>query len=160
MCFFKEYLNADESQYWIEEMRGKSFSSSMNFSDTVSADLIAQLGDNARLGRLKFLNRHGLDESGAAMKLIAMGGRGVTIFEMTDDFQAVVAWDSGDEIEAKHMEMDPNGTKAIFNPVQVDAGDQLVTDGADGRSDDKGVETETVELGKCGGQRAMPLCSM
>lgn len=59
-------------------------------------------------------------------------------------------WDSGDELEAKHAEQDPAGELGFFNPDQAEA-DKAVGDGFDKRSDDKGVEPETLDIGTCGG---------
>jgi len=145
----KEYLqgDVDETEFWIEEVRGAGIT---NIAPSVSQELRDALADATALGRLKFLSRHGLDESGNHTRFIAMGGRSVTIFEMTDDFRAVKVWDSGDEIEKKHAEMDPDGVLGMFNPDQEGAADAIAL-GFDERSDDKGVETETVELAMCGG---------
>eukprot|EP00193_Tetraselmis_chui_P001662 CAMPEP_0177764400 /NCGR_PEP_ID=MMETSP0491_2-20121128/7383_1 /TAXON_ID=63592 /ORGANISM="Tetraselmis chuii, Strain PLY429" /LENGTH=529 /DNA_ID=CAMNT_0019280569 /DNA_START=1180 /DNA_END=2769 /DNA_ORIENTATION=- len=143
----KEYLvdNPDETEFWIEEVRGADIA---NFGPDVSQEMRDMLADESQLGRLKFLSRHGLDENGMMAKFITMGGRSVTIFEMTDDFRAVKVWDSGDEIERKHAEMDPDGARGLFNPEQEGG---FIAAGFDQRSDDKGVETETVALGMCGG---------
>lgn len=145
----QEYLqgDVDETEFWIEEVRGAGIT---NIAPSVSQELRDALADATALGRLKFLSRHGLDESGNHTRFIAMGGRSVTIFEMTDDFRAVKVWDSGDEIEKKHAEMDPDGVLGMFNPDQEGAADAIAL-GFDERSDDKGVETETVELAMCGG---------
>lgn len=151
----QEYLNADESEFWIEEIRGADIT---NFADSVSQEMRDSLSHDTSLGRLKFLSRHGLDENGNMAKFIAMGGRSASIFEMTDDFQAVLVWDSGDEIERKHAEMDPDGILGLFNPEQDEA-DQAVFEGFDQRSDDKGIETETVELAMCGGTCPLSRCS-
>ena len=118
--------------------------------------LTKQLQDEAKLGRLKFLFRHGLNEEGKLSRMIAMGGRGVSIFEMTDDFQAKLVWDSGDEIEVKHAEQDPEGELGFFNPDMVDSTDDTVQDAFDQRSDDKGVETESLDIGECGGESGTP----
>eukprot|EP00951_Prasinocladus_malaysianus_P042128 scaffold505679_cov36-Prasinocladus_malaysianus.AAC.1 len=76
-----------------------------------------------------------------------MGGRSVAIFEMTEDYQAKLVWDSADQIEAAHAEADPDGSRGIFNADQVAETFETVPEAFDGRSDDKGVETETVALG-------------
>jgi len=153
----KEYLfdNEAEDEYWIEERRGADFEV---FAPSVSEEMKSMLADQAQLGRLKFLDKVGLDENGMHERFIAMGGRSVSIFEMTVDganSKAELKWDSGDEVEAKHAELDPNGEKGLFNPEQVDPASDLPADGFDGRSDDKGVETETVELGMCGGAQLL-----
>ena len=146
----QEYLNPDDSDFWLEEMRGADVAAEMTLAANVEG-MRAQLEDKAVLGRLKFLNRHGLDETGAISKLIAMGARGVSIFDMSND-EATLAWDSGDEIEKLHAEYDPDGAKGVFNPEHADSPDDLANCCFDGRSDDKGAETESVETGMCGGE--------
>ena len=146
----QEYLNADDSDFWLEEMRGADVAAEMTLSADIEG-MRAQLEDTAALGRLKFLNRHGLDETGAVSKLIAMGARGVSIFDMSND-EATLAWDSGDEIEKLHADHDPDGSKGVFNPEHADSPDDLANCCFDGRSDDKGAETESIETGMCGGE--------
>ena len=119
-----------------------------------AAEMKSFLEDEKALGRLKFLNRHGLDENGAVKSLIAMGGRGVSFFDMTGG-KASLAWDSGDEIERLHEKYDPDGAKGVFNPELVDDEDDPATCCFDGRSDDKGAETESIETGICGGKAAI-----
>eukprot|EP00192_Tetraselmis_astigmatica_P008053 CAMPEP_0117669582 /NCGR_PEP_ID=MMETSP0804-20121206/12217_1 /TAXON_ID=1074897 /ORGANISM="Tetraselmis astigmatica, Strain CCMP880" /LENGTH=671 /DNA_ID=CAMNT_0005477665 /DNA_START=40 /DNA_END=2052 /DNA_ORIENTATION=+ len=152
--------DAKEYDNWEEEARGEDIAEKCLACEAepccvFSAKMLAKLSDETELGRLNFLSRYGFNEDGQQFRLIAEGGRGVSIFEMTDDFQAKLKWDSGDEIEAAHAEQDPEGSLGFFNPDQLDDPEDTVPDGFDRRSDNKGVETESLDIGECGGSKLL-----
>ena len=72
----------DETEVWIEEMRGADVAAELPLAPNVEA-FKAMLEDKAQLGRLKFLMRHGFDADGKLINPIAMGGRSVSIFDMS-----------------------------------------------------------------------------
>lgn len=85
----QEYVQPDGAvgDDWVEDMRGKDILENLADDLDLSDDLKAMLGDNTKLGRLKFLFRHGLTDDDKIQTLIAMGGRSVSIFELTPDYK-------------------------------------------------------------------------
>lgn len=142
---------SQEYDGWKEEARGESIYDQGPDCCDLSEETLAQLSDDAQLGRLNFLFRHGLTEDGKIQTLIAEGGRSVSIFELTGDYGVNLVWDSGDAVGVQHAKQDPQGTLGIFNPNQGDV-EETVPEGLDGRSDNKGIEPESLEIAECGGE--------
>lgn len=104
----------------------------------IGDDLIAQLADDAQLGRLKFSNVDGdTDGDGDIDVLHSFGARSFTIF----DDQGNVVFDSGDDFAQIVAEQAPE----VFNSNGT-------VDSFDSRSDDKGVEPEAVVIGEVDGR--------
>jgi hypothetical protein len=104
----------------------------------VSAELQAQLADDAQLGRLKFSNVDGdTDGDGLIEELHSFGARSFSIW----DEDGNLVFDSGDLIAQVTAELTPE----LFN---ADDGDPAEFDK---RSDDKGAEPEAVTIGEVNG---------
>ena len=100
----------------------------------VSAELQAQLADDALLGRLTFSNIDGdTDGDGLIEELYSFGGRSFTIYQ--DGVGPI--WDSGNLIEV----VIANEVHEIFNANEGDPSN------FDNRSDNKGPEPEGVAVG-------------
>jgi predicted extracellular nuclease/2',3'-cyclic-nucleotide 2'-phosphodiesterase (5'-nucleotidase family) len=103
----------------------------------IGAELINQLGDDTRLGRLIFSNVDGdIDNDGDIDQLYNFGARSFSIF---DEFGNLV-YDSGADFEL----ITERDVPELFNS-QGDAGS------FDNRSDDKGPEPEGVAIGQIDG---------
>ncbi len=105
----------------------------------VSAELQAQLADDALLGRLKFSNVDGdIDGDGLIEELHSFGARSFAIW----DEDGKLVFDSGDMI----AEITADLTPELFNANDGDPGE------FDERSDDKGAEPESVVIGEVDGK--------
>ena len=105
----------------------------------VSAELQAQLADDALLGRLKFSNVDGdTDGDGLIEELHSFGARSFSIW----DENGKLVFDSGDMIAQITAELTPE----LFNANDGDPGE------FDDRSDDKGAEPESVVIGEVNGK--------
>jgi|GEM_PF-116254 len=139
----KFYVTANEGDGRdVDESRGADLVDGDLENGEVDADigdeLLAQLADESQLGRLKFSNVDGdIDGDGDIDVLHSFGSRSFTIF---DEFGNVV-FDSGDDFALITADQIPEA----FNS-EGDAGS------FDDRSDDKGVEPESVTLGEIDGQ--------
>ena len=103
----------------------------------IGADLISQLGDEARLGRLLFSNVDGdIDGDGYIEVLHSFGARSFSIF---DEFGNPVA-DSGADFELITARDIPDAFNSQGDPSSFDS-----------RSDDKGPEPEGVAIGEIDG---------
>lgn len=104
----------------------------------IGADLLAQLADDALLGRLKFSNVDGdTDGDGDIDVLHSFGARSFTIF----DDEGNVVFDSGEDFARIVAAEVPD----VFNSNGT-------ADSFDSRSDDKGVEPEAVVIGEIEGR--------
>ncbi len=137
------YLTANEGDGRdVDESRGADLVDGDPDNGEVDAgldpELLAQLADEAVLGRLKFSNVDGdTDGDGDIDVLHSFGGRSFSIF---DEFGNLV-YDSGDDFELITAAVVPD----IFNSNGE-------VDSFDSRSDDKGPEPEAVTLGDIGDQ--------
>jgi DNA-binding beta-propeller fold protein YncE len=101
----------------------------------------AALKANAALGRLNVTTASGdLDGDGDFDRIDVFGGRSVSI----RDDQGRLVWDSGDLFEQLSASL--NGTLTIFNTTNS-------ANSLDNRSDDKGVEPESVVVGDVNGRQ-------
>lgn len=137
------YVKIDGTEYVITANEGDSrdydgYSEEERVKDLVLDETVfpnaAELQLDENLGRLKVTTANGdIDNDGDFDKIYAYGGRSFTIW---DTFGSLI-YDSADEIGRKTFEINP----AYFN---ADEGE------ADGRSDDKGAEPESVTTLKIG----------
>ncbi|WP_436855377.1 choice-of-anchor I family protein [Staphylococcus caeli] len=100
------------------------------------------LFDDDQLGRLKVTTSHKFrDENGKYKALVSFGGRSFSILKGSD---LSLVYDSGKDIEQRIKDILPdrfNANYEDYNEIEVD-----------GRSDDKGPEVESVEVGAVGNQ--------
>ncbi|MBN8209083.1 choice-of-anchor I family protein [Bacillus sp. NTK071] len=97
------------------------------------------LWNEEQLGRLKVTTANGLNEDGEYEALYSYGGRSFSVYE-TEDFEQL--YDSGDEFEQITSEALPKN----FNSSNDD-------NAFKNRSDDKGPEPETAEVGEINGKQ-------
>nr|KAG5713080.1 hypothetical protein BaRGS_021874 [Batillaria attramentaria] len=121
---------------FTEERRGDE-----QIAPSVDDQLKQALKDDAKLGRLKFSALDGKNSDGLFEKFYAYGGRGFSVFRVSD-MQRV--YDSGSEMEKKTAELRPD----LFNANVMQG--LKIQETTDTRSDDKGPETETLEVGVLG----------
>ncbi|MDK9861213.1 choice-of-anchor I family protein [Staphylococcus equorum] len=100
------------------------------------------LFDDDQLGRLKVTTSHKFrDENGKYNALVTFSGRSFSILKGSD---LSMVYDSGNDIEQRIKDILPerfNANYEDFNELEVD-----------GRSDDKGPEVESIEVGTIGNQ--------
>ncbi|MDN6749725.1 MAG: choice-of-anchor I family protein [Staphylococcus equorum] len=100
------------------------------------------LFDDDQLGRLKVTTSHKFrDENGKYNALVTFSGRSFSILKGSD---LSMVYDSGNDIEQRIKDILPerfNANYEDFNELEVD-----------GRSDDKGPEVESIEVGTVGNQ--------
>lgn len=103
------------------------------------------LKDPRNLGRLQ-VSRPASDPNGdgAAERIVAFGGRGITVWRVQDGVPAV-AWDSGDQVERIVAERMP----------EAHNGDGKKAASQDARSTSKGPEVEGLALGSVGARRVL-----
>jgi len=104
-------------------------------------ELVANgLFDDDQLGRLKVTTSHKFrDENGKYKALVSFGGRSFSIVKGSD---LSLVYDSGKAIEERIKDILPerfNANYEDYNDIEVD-----------GRSDDKGPEVESIEVGAVG----------
>jgi DNA-binding beta-propeller fold protein YncE len=100
----------------------------------------AELKANAVLGRLNVSTASGdLDGDGDFDRIDVFGGRSISI----RDGQGHLVWDSGDMLERLSASLD--GARTLFNTTNT-------ANARDNRSDDKGIEPESVVVGDVGGR--------
>jgi hypothetical protein len=100
----------------------------------------AALKSNAALGRLTVSTATGdTDGDGDFDRIDVFGGRSVSI----RDAQGALVWDSGDLFERLSASLD--GTRTLFNTTST-------ANARDNRSDDKGIEPESVVVGEVNGR--------
>jgi len=141
----KEY-EFDELE-WSEMSRGKHFDRDDWLSDNLSDEMVEWLDNDDELGRLYFSVVDGLDNEGKVETLYTYGGRSFSIFR-ADDLS--LAYDSGGEIE----ELIERYYPWVFNANprnSEDSPEQTI----DRRSDNRGPQTESVELGEVDGQTVL-----
>ncbi len=120
---------------------------------TLSADLIAAAGDNAKLGRLN--STTAMPTTDPIDQLYMWGARSFTIWSTSGE----VVWDSGSQFEEytaanyadyfntqADIEYDPDGDGVTTAAEMVAS----MAEEVDGRSDDKGSEPEAVAIGRIG----------
>ncbi|CAL1535254.1 unnamed protein product [Lymnaea stagnalis] len=123
----KEGMNFDETQ------RGIDFTDSS--VATLSPLLQGALKNNTQLGRLKFSKLDGISANGTYDALYAFGGRSFSIWDTADRFKLL--YDSGSDIELTTARY----CSHLFNTD---------SSGVDDKSDEKGPEPESLELGRIG----------
>lgn len=100
------------------------------------------LFDDDQLGRLKVTTSHKFrDKNGKYNALVSFSGRSFSILKGSD---LSMVYDSGSDIEQRIKDILPgrfNANYEDFNDIEVD-----------GRSDDKGPEVESIEVGTIGNQ--------
>jgi hypothetical protein len=103
------------------------------------------IADPKNLGRLQ-VSRPACDPDGdgKAERIVAFGGRGITVWRLVDGVPAV-AWDSGDQVERTVAERMP----------EAHNGDGKKANSRDARSTSKGPEVEGLALGTVGGRRLL-----
>lgn len=103
------------------------------------------LFDDDQLGRLTVTTAHPfIDENGMHNALVALGGRSFSIIRASD---MSIVFDSGDQFE----QIIANELPEYFNhDIEGETWDDV---SIDGRSDNKGPETESVIVGSVNGQR-------
>jgi predicted extracellular nuclease len=105
----------------------------------LGAELLAQLADNAALGRLVFSTVDGdTDKDGDIDELYVFGARSFSIFNE----DGTLVYDSGDDFEQITAVEAPT----LYNAEEGDAGE------IDNRSDNKGPEPEAVVTGEIDGR--------
>jgi 2',3'-cyclic-nucleotide 2'-phosphodiesterase/3'-nucleotidase/5'-nucleotidase len=109
--------------------------------DPIAFPNASALKASAALGRLNVTTASGdIDGDGDFDRIDVFGGRSVSI----RDADGQLVWDSGDLFERLSETL--NGTQAIFNTTNT-------ANSLDNRSDDKGVEPESVVIGDVNGRR-------
>lgn len=100
------------------------------------------IAEPKNLGRLQ-VSRPACDPDGdgKAERIVAFGGRGITVWRLVDGVPAV-AWDSGDQVERTVAERMP----------EAHNGDGRKANSRDARSTSKGPEVEGLALGTVGGR--------
>lgn len=103
------------------------------------------LFDDDQLGRLTVTTAHPfIDENGMHNALVALGGRSFSIIRASD---MSIVFDSGDQFE----QIIANELPEYFNhDIEGETWDDV---SVDGRSDNKGPETESVIVGRVNGQQ-------
>eukprot|EP00057_Strongylocentrotus_purpuratus_P031824 XP_785779.2 PREDICTED: mesenchyme-specific cell surface glycoprotein [Strongylocentrotus purpuratus] len=135
--------------YWGDARRGESIHDDNQLASTVSQALREALNDDLRLGRLEFSVTDGLSktEEDKIEELFFFGGRGFSILR-ADDLTRV--YDSGDEIERLIAEQYPLVFNSETYPDRPES--ESPPDIADKRSDNRGPECETIEVGVVNGK--------
>ncbi|MFM8642042.1 MAG: choice-of-anchor I family protein [Phycisphaerales bacterium] len=103
------------------------------------------IADPKNLGRLQ-VSRPACDPDGdgTAERIVAFGGRGITVWRLVDGVPEV-AWDSGDQVERTVAERMP----------EAHNGDGKKANSRDARSTSKGPEVEGLALGTVGARRLL-----
>nr|XP_054768656.1 mesenchyme-specific cell surface glycoprotein-like [Lytechinus pictus] len=134
---------------WTESQRGNDFKEG-DFSSTFNGDLITNVSDNKILGRLMFSKVDGKDDQDKFEKLYFFGARGFSIFRASN---MTLVYDSGDEVEKMIAKFYPDVFNTDTKPD--DADEDKPIDFFDKRSDNKGPECESVEIGELDGRRIL-----
>ncbi|XP_054768846.2 mesenchyme-specific cell surface glycoprotein-like [Lytechinus pictus] len=138
-----------DGSYWSDAKRGYKLIKEKRLASTMPQSMIDNLNDSLKLGRLEFSKYDGLSatEEGKIENLFFFGGRGFSILR-ADDLSRV--FDSGDEIEREISERYPH----VFNSETYpdDPANEMPSDLADKRSDNRGPECETIEVGVVNGK--------
>ncbi|XP_033113618.1 mesenchyme-specific cell surface glycoprotein-like [Anneissia japonica] len=131
-----------------ESERASTMAERNMFSKQISPDLLKSLGNNRQLGQLEISQIDGLDEQGKIKTVFFYGGRGFSIWRASDMHQV---YDSGDEVALKHKQY----FNSIFNADSTTRSptNNRPTDLKDVRSDNKGVECESIVMGEAQGKR-------
>lgn len=105
---------------------------------------VAALKEEAALGRLNVTTATGRTDAGCYDEIVAFGGRSFSIL----DPEGAVVFDSGDMIEQQIARLVDQGDLPLeaFNATNDE------TPSFDNRSDDKGPEPESVEIGEVDGR--------
>ncbi|UOQ43927.1 choice-of-anchor I family protein [Halobacillus salinarum] len=127
----------------LEEDTGKDVHLNADFYEGFNQDELDKMVENGlfdddQLGRLHVTTANGLNEDDEYEALYSFGGRSFSIYQ-ADQFQQV--YDSGDEFENIIADARPE----YFNTNNDD-------NGFKSRSDDKGPEPESAEVGKINGK--------
>ncbi|XP_076469938.1 uncharacterized protein LOC143300238 [Babylonia areolata] len=141
-------------RHFQEAQRGRSFLRSQ-LSASISPQIRTALETDAQLGRLKLSTVDGKNQAGKFETLYTYGARSFSIWRASDMVQV---FDSGSELGEKTAELRPE----LFNNCIKD-GDSTVASGMDKCSDDRGVEAESVAVGRVeedAGERLMLFVGM
>ena len=144
----KEYIWGDETALWTEIIRGADIAKEVGKVSEDNEVKQDDLDDEKKLGRIKiglFDGRTLKDgKFGPHDKIYTMGGRSFSIIDTTS-WKTV--YDSGsamEEVLAEYYEK-------MFNSEASDNGDESQEEAVDGRSDDKGLEVESLAIAQfCG----------
>jgi hypothetical protein len=129
--------DAREYAAYVETLR---VNSSSYVLDPTTFPNAATLKANAALGRLSVTTASGdLDGDGDFDRIDVLGGRSVTI----RDHQGALVWDSANAFELLSQQFD--GSLTVFNTTNS-------ANSKDNRSDDKGIEPESVVVGEVHGR--------
>ncbi|XP_072174719.1 mesenchyme-specific cell surface glycoprotein-like [Diadema setosum] len=141
-----------DNSYWGDADRGRYIYRDGKLASTVPESLRRSLATDSELGRLEFSVTDGLSETepGKIEELFFFGGRGFSIIR-TSDFMRV--YDSGDDIEHKVMKYFPKVFNSETYPDEEDR--ELPSDLVDKRSDNRGPECETIEVGTIDGETVL-----
>ncbi|MBU3684105.1 MAG: alkaline phosphatase [Phycisphaerales bacterium] len=130
-----------------EARETKSFDEVVRVKDLTLDPRMARdaIADPTNLGRLQ-VSRPACDPDGdgTAERIVAFGGRGITVWRLVDGGPAL-AWDSGDQVERTVAERMP----------EAHNGDGRKANSKDARSTSKGPEVEGLALGTVGARRLL-----